>query len=111
MPMLVSLAEARDVVVIVYGIIGILFFLIALIVLVVVGFAAKGLIQTARGLLDESVKPAIDSVKDAAETVRGSTEFVARTAVAPVVRVYGAAAGVRKGLSVLAGLTGRSKAK
>ncbi len=111
MPVLVSLADARDVVVIVYGIIGILFFFVAVIVTVVVGFTAKGLLKTLRELLDESVKPTIDSIRGAAETIRGTTEFVGKTAVAPIVRTYGAFAGVRKGLSVLAGLNRRKQGR
>jgi hypothetical protein len=104
MPLILSLADVRDVVVIVYGIIGIVFFAIAVIVVIVVGMSAKGLIKAVRGMLDESVKPALASVKDAADTVRGTTEFVGRTAVAPVVKVYGTAAGIKKALSVLSGI-------
>jgi hypothetical protein len=107
MPLLISLADARDIVIIIYGIIGIIFFAVALVVILMVGLMARGLLKRVKELLDESVKPALDSVKDAAQTVRGTTEFIGRTAVTPVARAYGAAAGVKKGLSVLSGLKGR----
>jgi hypothetical protein len=110
MPTLISLADARDIVVIIYGIIGIVFFFIAMIMLLVVGLTVKGLIRSGRQLLDESVKPTVESIRGAADTVRGTTEFVGRSAVTPIVRTYGMAAGVRKGLSVLAGFNKR-KAK
>ena len=109
MSLLFSLADARDIVVIIYGIIGIIFFAVAIVVVLMVGMTAKGLLNRVKQMLDESVKPALNSVKDAAETVRGTSEFVSRTAVTPVVKVYGAAAGVKRGLSVLAGMRGRTR--
>ena len=107
MSLLLSLADARDMVVIVYGVIGIVFFFVGLIVMLVVGFTVKGLVGSVRELLDESVKPTVDSIKGAADTIRGTTEFVGRTAVAPIVRTYGMAAGLKKGLGVLAGFNKR----
>ena len=105
MPLLASLADVRDVVVIIYGIIGIIFFFALLIVVVVIGLTVKSLLGTVKGLLDDSVKPTVDSIRGAADTVRGTTEFMGRTAVSPIVRTYGVVAGVRKGLGVLTGFS------
>ena len=107
MPLLVTLAELRDVVIVVWGVISALFFAAALIVVLMIGFSARGLINMVKGMLDDSVKPTLTSVKDAADTVRGTTEFVGRTAVTPVVRAYGTVAGVKKGLSVLGSFKGK----
>ena len=107
MPLLVTLAELRDVVIVIWGIIGALFFAVALVVVLMIGFTSKGLLNSIRTMLDDSVKPALTSVKDAADTVRGTTEFVGRTAVAPVVRAYGTFAGVKKGLGVLTSFKGK----
>ena len=107
MTVLISLADVRDVVVIIYGIIGIIFFFAALIVVLMLGFTLKGLLGNVRGLLDESVRPTMESIKGAAQTVRGTTEFVGRTAVTPIARTYGVAAGVKKGIDVLAGFKTR----
>ncbi|HLF78521.1 MAG TPA: hypothetical protein VJB57_13650 [Dehalococcoidia bacterium] len=104
---LLSIADIRDIVVIVYGIIGIVFFFAAIIVLLVLGFSLKGLIKMVREMLDDSVKPTLESIKDAAETVRGTTEFVGRTAVTPIAKTYGAFAGLRRGLGVLTALGSR----
>ena len=106
MPLL-SIADVRDIVVIVYGIIGIVFFFAAIIVLLVIGFSTKGLIKMLREMLDESVKPTLESIKDAAETVRGTTEFVGKTAVTPIAKTYGAFAGLRRGLGIVSSLGGR----
>ena len=110
MPILVSLSELRDVVIVVYGIIGILFFFFAMIVLLVVGFSVKGLIGAVREMLDESVKPTLDAVKGTADSVRGTTDFMGKTAATPIFKTYGAIAGVKKGFSVLSGFKGRGKA-
>jgi hypothetical protein len=107
MPLLVTLAELRDVVIVVWGVISALFFAAALIVVLMIGFSARGLLNMVKGMLDDSVKPTLTSVKDAADTVRGTTEFVGRNAVTPVVRAYGTVAGVKKGLSVLGSFKGK----
>ena len=108
MPLLDTLVDLRDVVVVVYGILGIVFFFVAIIVTLFLFFSVKGLLRTVRSLIDDSVRPAVTSIRDAAETVRGTTEFVGRTAVTPIVRTYGVMAGVKKGIGVLSGL-GRRK--
>ena len=107
MQLLFSLADARDIVIIVYGILGILFFFIGIIVLLVLFFSVKGLISGVQGILREQVTPALNAVKETAQSVRGTTEFVSQTAVRPIVKTYGMAAGVRRGLTVLAGLRRR----
>ncbi len=107
MPLVLSLSDVRDVIIIIYGIIGIIFFAVAVVVALLVGFSAKSLFSYVKGLLNDDVKPALGSIKEAADTVRGTTDFVGRTAVAPVVKAYGAVAGVKKGLSVLGGLRGK----
>jgi hypothetical protein len=107
MSALLSVADIRDWVIVVYGIIGIIFFFVALIVTIVLFFTVKGLFGAVRNAIDESVVPALTSVREAADTVRGTTEFVGRTAVTPVAKAYGTYAGIKKGLSVLSGLKGR----
>jgi hypothetical protein len=103
MAFLVSLAEIRDVFIIIYGVIGIIFFFIASIVTILIGLTARALLRSAQDMLNDSVKPAVTSIRDAAETVRGTTEFVGKTAVTPIVRGYGIAAGVKRGIGMLAG--------
>lgn len=107
MPLLVSLGDLRDIVVIVWGIISAIFFFAALIVVLMVGFSVKGLLKKVNELMDDNVKPTLGSVKEAADTVRGTTEFVGKTAVAPVVKAYGTVAGIKKGLGVLGKVRGK----
>jgi hypothetical protein len=111
MPLVLSVSDLRDWVIVVYGIVGIVFFFIALIVTLFMFITVKGLIGAVRSALDDSVVPALHSVKDAADTVRGTTDFVGRTAVAPIFKAYGTFAGLKKGLTVLSNLKGREKSK
>src|SRR4051794_14443273 len=107
MTVLVALADLRDVVIVVYGILGIIFFFLAIVMIVAVGLTVKGLIKNVNVMLNDSVKPALASVQDVANTVRGTTDFVGRTTVAPIAKVYGMFSGVKKGASVLSGLAKR----
>jgi K+ transporter len=106
-----SLDESRDIVVIVYGIVGATFFFAAIVITTAVGIAIFGMINKTRSILDDSVVPALSSVKDAADTLRGTTEFVGRNAVAPVVKAYSTLAAIKKAFSVLSGLKSREKSK
>lgn len=110
MPVLVSLADIRDVFIIIYGLLGIIFFLVATVVAVIVGMTVKSLLGSVKEMMDENIKPAVASVKDAAETVKTTSDFVGRTTVQPIAKAYGTVAGVRKGLGVLTNLKGRRRA-
>ena len=109
MTLLASLADFRDLIIVIYGIIGIIFFFVAIVITVAVGLTVKGLIKNVNGLINDSVKPALSSVTDVANTVRGTTDFVGRTTVTPIVKAYGMFAGVKKGASVLGGFAKRGK--
>jgi hypothetical protein len=106
---LLSLADFRDVIIIIYGLIGIIFFFAAIVILIFLFFAIKGIIGTVRELIRDSVKPTLDSVRDTAKSIQGTTEFVGESAVRPIIRTYGILAGLRRGATVLAGLSGRKR--
>jgi ammonia channel protein AmtB len=102
-----GLEETRDRVIVVYGSMGI-FLLVALIfVLVFIAIAIRSLTGTLTRLLDDPVRPALEDVRDTARNVRGATEFVADTAVHPVIRLVSMVRGVRRGVAVLTGLRRR----
>jgi hypothetical protein len=109
MPALVSLADIRDIFIIIYGILGIVFFVVASLVAFIIGRAVRGLLGNVNSMLDDSVRPAVSSIRDAADTVRGTTQFMGKTAATPIVRTYGVIAGVKKGLGVLSGLNRRRR--
>jgi len=98
-----SLEEFRDLIIVIWGILGIVFLAVALVLGIVVGISARGLIATVQNLLRDDVQPAVRSARQTVDSIRGTTSFVADTAVAPVIRVYGIFSGVRRFLSVLLG--------
>ena len=99
-----GLAETRDRVIVVYGTIGIFLLAALIFVLVFIAFAIRSLTGTLTRLLDDPVRPALEEVRDTARNVRGATEFVADTAVHPVIRVVSLLRGVRRGVAVVTGL-------
>ena len=98
-----ALEDLRDLIIVIWGILGILFLAVALVLGIVVGVSARGLIATVQNLLRDDVQPAVRSARQTVDSIRGTTSFVADTAVAPVIRVYGIFSGVRRFLSVLMG--------
>jgi len=102
-----SLEELRDLVIVIWGISGIVFLAVALVLAIVVGTSARGLIRTIQSLLQDDVQPTLRSARQTVDSIRGTTSFVADTAVAPVIRVYGVVSGVRRFISVLSGFRKR----
>ena len=109
MGFLVSLADIRDVFIIVYSLLGIIVLLALVGLLFLIYLAFRNLHRTVRELIDDSVKPTLGSIRETAENIKGTTEFVGQTAVSPIIRTYSMAAGVRRGLGVLTGLTRRNR--
>jgi hypothetical protein len=54
-------------------------------------------------LLREEIKPILDSADETVRTVRGTTTFVSKTFVEPMVRMSGFASGVMEALRILIG--------
>jgi divalent metal cation (Fe/Co/Zn/Cd) transporter len=104
-----SLADLRDVVVIVYGGMGILLMLALAIAAFGLWFAVRALSRQLRDLLDDPVRPTLEEVRRTAENVRGTSEFIADTAVHPIIRTVAMVRGVRRGVSAVTGLRRRGK--
>jgi hypothetical protein len=104
-----STESARDWVIIIYGLMGILFFLLLIVVLAAIVFILMSVRGSLTKLIDESVRPTLSEVQRTAENVRGTSEFIADTAVSPVIRVVAITRGVKRGLSSLAGIRSRRK--
>lgn len=106
----ITMAQTRDAVIIMYGVLGGLFFFFGIIVLLVLLFALQAASGAASDVFGESVRPVVNDTRemvgDAREmvrTARTSVEFVADSAVSPVIRVVAVARGVRRGLESMAG--------
>lgn len=104
-----DLQELRDLIIIIFGITGIVMLFVALVVTLVLGLATRSLIGTVQTLLQGEVTPVLESARQTLDSVRGTTTFVANTTVSPIIRAYGVIAGARRVVGVLTGLTGRRR--
>src|SRR5581483_6598038 len=105
MVFLASLADIRDVFVIIDSILAMVMFVVGIAVFVPLFIAVRAAHGAVKDLINESVKPTLSTVKETAETIKGTTEFVGQTTVNPIIRTYGVVAGVRRGLGVLSGIS------
>ena len=104
-----TVQDWRDVVIIIYGVTGILFFLVGIGAAVGIYFAVRVLIRTVAETLEDPVRPALEEALGTARTVRGAVEFVTDSAVRPVIRVAAAARGLRRGVGAVAGFARRGR--
>ena len=102
-----TLAESRDVVIIVAGVAGLAVALASLVALLVIALGVHRLSRALRQLLEDPVRPALAEVRDTARQVRGATEFVSDATVHPLIRAVATLRGIRRGLAVLTGLRRR----
>ena len=100
----ITLPELRDVVIVVFGLFAILL-LIALIVMVTgLWIAVRLLTSTVAELLRDPVRPALDDLREGARNVRGASEFMADSAVHPVIRAVSVTRSIRRGIGLVTGL-------
>ena len=99
-----SLADLRDIVVIVYGVMGTVLMLGLCIAAFGLWFAIRALSASVQDLIKDPIKPTLQEFQKTAQNVRGTSEFVADSAVHPLIRVMSVGRGIRKGVATVAGL-------
>ena len=97
--------EWRDVIIMSFMVAGTLLFLVGIAFTLILGFLSTSTVLRTRKMLKVNVQPALENVRETSETVRGTVTFVSDNAVKPVVKVYGAAAGARRFVAVVARFT------
>lgn len=105
----VTLGEARDTVIIVYGLLGIVFFLVAIIAALAIFLAVRMITGLARDAYEEQARPLVDDVRGTVQSVRGSVEFVSDQAISPMIRIIAVARGLRRGVETVAGVARRGR--
>ncbi len=105
----VSTESVRDIVIIVYGVMGILFFFFGIVVLLGLYFVVRALSSSVRELLGDPVRGTLEELQGTVRNVRGTTEFMADTAVRPLIRIISVGRGIRRGVRSVTGLRSRSK--
>ena len=104
-----SLENLRDIVVIVYGVMGVVLMLALCIAAFGLWFAVRALSSSIQALIEDPIRPTLQEVQKTAQNVRGTSEFVADTAMHPLIRLVSIGRGVRRGVATVAGLRGRRK--
>jgi vacuolar-type H+-ATPase subunit I/STV1 len=104
-----TLGDFRDVVVIVYGVMGILLFTVLIAVAAALFFVIRGLSRAAQDLLDEPIRPTLEEVRETARNARAASEFYADHAVNPLIKTVAAVRSVRRGFSSIVRLAGRGR--
>lgn len=102
---------ARDIVIIIWGILSILTLLVVLGISLFIGLSIKHLVSTVNELVKTNVKPMIDTTQQSVVNVTGTTQFIGDTVVSPIIRVISIAAGVRRGVGVFTGVSSRLRGR
>lgn len=98
-----SLEDARDIVVIVYGVLGIFLFLVMIAISFLVYRLIRSMKRNIEALIEDPIRPTLEEFRGTAQNVRNSTEFATEKAVSPIIKVVSIARGVRRGAKVMAG--------
>src|SRR5581483_6701871 len=98
---------ARDIVIIIWGVMSILTLLVVLLIALFIGLSVKNLISTVNDLINTSIKPVIETTQESVTNVTGTTQFLGDTIVTPIIRVLSFFAGLRRFLGVFTGISNR----
>lgn len=104
-----ALEATRDIVIIIWGILGILAFVFLILLIYTLWRGVRGLLGDVRVVMNEDMRPIIATSRESINNVTGTTRFLSDTIVQPIIRLYGIINGFRRGLSVFLGLTRRRK--
>ena len=99
-----SLEQLRDIVVIIYGVVGILLVAVLIMVAIALLISVRALTRVVRDLVADPLKPTLSEVQAAVHDLRGTTEFITDTAVHPLIRVVAMGRGQKKGISIASSL-------
>jgi hypothetical protein len=101
MPELSTLTNIRDIVIIIFGILGLIALALTIVFTVLIGWGVLKLLRVSRSTMREGVTPALENAQEAIKGVRGTAEFVEDSVVSPIIRVYSLFSGVRRGFGIL----------
>jgi hypothetical protein len=104
---LLSLQDARDIIIIAAGSLAILILIALFVTTVVLGLAVRTLLGVIQGLLRDEATPLLHSGRETLGRVKGTATFVSETTAGPIIRAYGLVAGARRFIGVLSGVAGR----
>ena len=106
---LLFLAQFRDIVVIIWGILSILLLLALVLVLLALMASVRSLISALNDLANTGIKPVLTSAQETVDNVADTTRFLGDHVVAPVIRTVSVISAIRRGIAVFSGITGRGR--
>jgi hypothetical protein len=101
------MGTARDLVIIIWGVVSILSLLIVMLITLMIGLSVRNLIGTVNDLIGTGVKPVIETTQQTVVNVTGTTQFLGDTIVTPIIRLFSFISGLRRGIAVFTGLSRR----
>ena len=96
-----TITDIRDIVIIVMGLIGVVSAAVFLLFTIILGWMTFRLLRTTRQTFGEGVPPLLEQARETMQSVKGTAEFLGESAAGPVIRAYGAAAGIQRALRTL----------
>ena len=99
-----TVEQVRDVVIVAYGLLGVLLLIVLIIAVLSLLATVRLLTGVLRDLRRETVQPALDDLRASARNVRGATEFMTDSAVHPVIRAVSITRGIRRGIGLVTGI-------
>jgi hypothetical protein len=107
--MLDVIATLRDIVIIIYGFLGIVFFAAGIALLIIIYRLIRAGAGKTTELLDDHVKPLLTTVETTTKTASGTASYISDRVVSPLIQAISFVSGVRRGIAVFTGLSGRVK--
>lgn len=104
-----SLENIRDIVIIVYGVMGVLLMLAMAAAAFGIWFAVRALTRTVNGLLEDPVRPTLQEVQHTVQHVRGTAQFMNDKTVHPMIRTMSTMRGIKRGVATVTGIRSRRK--
>ncbi len=105
----ISLEELRDIVIVVYGVIGVLLLVVLIVAVLGLLLAVRMLTRAFAALLDDPIRPTLHEFRATARNVRGTSEFIADSTVHPLIRLLAVGRGIRRGVGIVTGLARRRR--
>ncbi len=99
-----TVEQVRDVVIVAYGLLGVLLLIILVVTLLSLLVTVRLLTRVLGDLRRETVQPTLDDLRASARNVRGATEFMTDSAVHPVIRAVSITRGIRRGIALVTGI-------
>src|SRR6185295_2890031 len=88
---------------------GTIAFLMIILTTMITAFLSWNILGRIKKILKENIQPATVNVRETTQNLKGTVSYISDNAVKPVVKVYGAAAGARQFVKVVARFTEKDK--